>query len=360
MIDSPRDPASAPSAPPTPPDALTAAFSAASLWIRKQYDARARTPADIADELLDKMCSARSAEEGIRSVVVVVAHPDDEAISAGALLKGLPHATIVHVTNGAPADDAYAQRKGFADREAYAAARRSEVVAALDVVGIPAERIRGLGCVDGEAHRHLVDLSHQVMELFEELKPDVILTHPYEGGHSDHDSTAFVVQLAAGILQKEGVIAPTILELTSYHNYAGRRRMFDFLPFGDLPLRTLTLSSEARNMKRRMFDAFESQQALLKTIPIKVERFRQAPRYLFTVPPHEGQLDYERYCKRVTGAEWRAEAERALELLRTKRMFSSGGNGDRRNSSRTSAPSEGQSVVIAPDASGESTATGTI
>jgi LmbE family N-acetylglucosaminyl deacetylase len=357
MIDSPRDPAPAP---PAPPDVLTAAFEAASVWIRKRRDARVRTAADVADELLDKMTSARAAEDGIRSVVVVVAHPDDEAISAGALLRGLPHATIIHVTDGAPADDGYAQRKGFPDRAAYAAARRSEVVAALDVVGIPAERIRNLGCTDGEAHRHLVDLSHQVMELFEELKPDVILTHPYEGGHSDHDSTAFVVQLAAGILQKEGVIAPTILELTSYHNYAGRRRLFDFLPYGDLPLRTLMLSTEARNMKRRMFDAFESQQALLKTIPIKVERFRQAPRYLFTVPPHDGELDYERACNRLTGAEWRAEAERALELLRSKRMFTSSGNGDRRNSSRTSAVSEPASVPAPPDTGGGSAVTGTI
>jgi LmbE family N-acetylglucosaminyl deacetylase len=216
------------------------------------------------------------------------------------------------------------------------------VVAALAVVGIPEERIIGLGCTDGEAPWHLVELSHKVMELFEELKPDVILTHPYEGGHSDHDSTAFVVQLAAGILQKEGVIAPTILELTSYHNYGGRRRLFDFLPFGDLPMRTLTLSSEARKMKRRMFDAFESQQALLKTIPIRVERFRQAPRYLFTVPPHEGELDYERFCKRMTGAQWRAEAESALELL------SGAGNGERRASSEPGALSQAESVLGPP------------
>jgi LmbE family N-acetylglucosaminyl deacetylase len=287
----------------------------------------------------------------------VVAHPDDEAISAGALLKGLPHATIIHVTDGAPADDAYAQRKGFPNRSAYAAARRSEVVAALDVIGIPDNRIRNLGCTDGEAHRHLVDLSYTMMALFAELKPDVILTHPYEGGHSDHDSTAFVVQLAAGILQKEGVIAPTILELTSYHNYAGRRRLFDFLPYGDLPLRTLLLSTEARSMKRRMFDAFESQQALLKTIPIKVERFRQAPRYLFTVPPHDGELDYERACNRLTGAEWRVEAEKALELLRTKRMFTSAGHGDRRNSSRTSAPVEAEVAVVQPRTGDESVTT---
>src|SRR6185437_15529506 len=93
-----------------------------------------------------------------------------------------------------------------------------------------------------QAAWHLVDVSRAVMDILEELKPDVILTHPYEGGHSDHDSTAFAVHLAAGILQREGVIAPVILELTSYHNYKGRRRLFNFLPFGDLATRTLRLT----------------------------------------------------------------------------------------------------------------------
>jgi N-acetylglucosamine malate deacetylase 2 len=162
---------------------------------------------------------------------------------------------------------------------------------------------------------------HAVMDVIEELKPEVILTHPYEGGHSDHDSTAFAVHLAAGILQNEGSVAPVILELTSYHNYNGARRLFDFLPFRDLVVKTMRLSPDARDAKRRMFDAFTSQQDLLRTFPIEVERFRQAPRYLFTVPPHEGQLDYERLCKKVTGAEWRAQAERALEILRTRKQF---------------------------------------
>ena len=49
---------------------------------------------------------------------------------------------------------------------------------------------------------------------------------------------------------------------------------------------------------------------------------------LFTVPPHEGQLDYERLCKKMTGAQWRAEAERALETLRSRMQFRSAGGGD--------------------------------
>src|SRR3954452_23166281 len=101
------------------------------------------------------------------------------------------------------------------------------------------------------------------MSVIDELKPEVILTHPYEGGHSDHDSTAFAVHLAAGILAREGLAAPIILELTSYHNYSGQRRLFNFLPTALNPIRTVRLSAEARETKQKMFELFTSQRALL-------------------------------------------------------------------------------------------------
>jgi N-acetylglucosamine malate deacetylase 2 len=279
------------------------------------------TDPHAASGLLDEIVAQSAAGGSPRRVVVIVAHPDDEAIGAGALLRGIPHASIVHVTDGAPSDVDYARRKGFLSREAYAEARRREVATALAVIGIPGARIRGLGFVDGEAAFRLVDVCYAVMEMIEELKPEVVLTHPYEGGHSDHDSTAFAVHLAAGILQNEGSVAPVVLELTSYHNYNGARRHLDFLPFRDSIVTTMRLSPDACDAKRRMFDAFTSQQNLLQTLPINVERFRPAPRYSFTVPPHEGQLDYERLHKKVTGAEWRAQAERALDVLRARKQF---------------------------------------
>ena len=169
-----------------------------------------------------------------------------------------------------------------------------------------------------------MDICRRIADLFDELQPDVVLTHPYEGGHSDHDSTAFAVHLATGMLLSQGQKAPVILELTSYHNYGGRRRVFSFLPFKSSRVRTIRLSAEDRRLKRQMFDQFKSQLPVLEKFPIEVERFRQAPRYLFTVPPHEGQLDYERLCRRITGAEWRANAEKALEELRSRKIFGAG------------------------------------
>jgi len=309
----------------TPRKPFSEAIEAAAVWVRRQRDKRLQPASEVVAGILDRL-GPLPAPDAPRRVVVIVAHPDDEAIGAGAVLRGFPDVHVVHVTDGAPLDPGYAQSRGYESRDDYAQARRNEVVAALNVIGLPAERIRSLGIVDGEAAWHLVELCHKVADLFDELQPDVVLTHPYEGGHSDHDSTAFAVHLAAGMLLRQGQKAPVILELTSYHNYGGRRRFFSFLPFHTSRVRTVYLSPEDRRVKREMFDQFTSQLPVLDKFPLEVERFRQAPRYLFTVPPHEGELDYERLCRRITGAEWRAAAERALEELRTRKQFRGSGS----------------------------------
>jgi N-acetylglucosamine malate deacetylase 2 len=303
---------------------LPAAFEAAGLWVKKHQEARFGYQAKVAGKVLERLARTRDNTEPAPRVVVLVAHPDDEAIGAGAVLRSLPDVTVVHVTDGAPRDEGYAESRGYPNRHTYARARREEVIAALSLIGVPPERIRGLGFVDGEATLHLVELSHRIADIIEELRPDVVLTHPYEGGHSDHDATAFAVHLAVGIVKREGTPPPLLIEFTSYHNFKGRRRLFDFLPFGSSKVKTVELSEEDKEIKRQMFEAFESQRALLHTIPIEVERFRAAPRYLFTVPPHEGTLEYERVCKKITGAEWRAHAEKALEKLRRPRLVKGG------------------------------------
>jgi LmbE family N-acetylglucosaminyl deacetylase len=193
------------------------------------------------------------------------------------------------------------------------------VVNAVAHVGITPERCRGLGYVDGEASDQLIELVFDVAALMDELRPDIVFTHPYEGGHSDHDATAFAVHLACGILRRDKVPTPLMLEFTSYHNLRGQRRVLDFLPFIGTDSCTIELTEPEKILKRRMYDEFASQKTVLKRFPIGIERFRPAPRYLFTVAPHEGPLDYERYCTFITGAQWRDNAGKALESLRTRR-----------------------------------------
>lgn len=296
---------------------------APSLLIKPGKRSRFKLGRDSGALALDRLLSSMAPLEGAPRVLVIVAHPDDEAIGAGVLLAGLPDAVVVHVTDGAPRDNRSARRRGFASRDEYAEARRAEVVDALSLVGFDESRIRCLGMVDGEATLRMVELCHRVIDLFIELDPEIVLTHPYEGGHTDHDTTAFAVHLAAGILRREGVNAPIILELTSYHNRNGRRVRNRFLARHNVPERTLELTAEEQLLKLRMFEQFVSQRECLMAFPVEAERFRVAPRYSFTAPPHEGELDYERFCAAICGEEWRARAADALEVLRSRHRTTS-------------------------------------
>ncbi len=289
------------------------------LLIRPDRDARYRPPSEITHEVLDRIAQRATLATLLPTTLVVVAHPDDEAIGAGGLLAGLPDAVVAHVTDGAPRDDQYARSKGFQTREEYARARRREVANALSHVGITPERCRGLGYVDGEASLQLLELVFDVAGLMDEVRPDLVITHPYEGGHSDHDATAFAVHLASGILRRDRVPAPVLFELTSYHNFSGERRVFSFLPFMGSEERMIKLTDSEMHLKKRMYDEFASQKQVLERFPIGIERFRPAPRYLFTKAPHAGLLDYERCCTLITGAQWRQNAGKALETLRTRR-----------------------------------------
>ena len=288
------------------------------LIITPDRDARYRPPSEMTSDVLERLAKREIFAKSLPTTLVIVAHPDDEAIGAGGLLAGLPDAVVAHVTDGAPRDVRYAQSKGFQTREEYARARRREVVNALAHVGITPDRCRDFGYVDGEASMQLLELVFDVADLMDEVRPDIVLTHPYEGGHSDHDATTFAVHLACGILRRDKVPTPLVLELTSYHNYSGTRRVFSFLPFLGTEERTIELTEVEKGLKKRMYQEFSSQRHVLEHFPIALERFRPAPRYLFTNAPHEGQLDYERFCTIITGAQWRSNARKALDALRTR------------------------------------------
>lgn len=240
-----------------------------------------------------------------RHTLIVAAHPDDETIGAGIWMARHKHReriTIVHITDGAP--------RGYDRREEYARARRLELAAALEIASIRPEQCRQLGHVDQEAYLHLSELVDEISGLIEELRPELVLTHPYEGGHPDHDAAAFAVAHATH---------GKYHEFTSYHcessspdapPAAGR-----FL-HPETPEQTIGFGSSERDLKKRMFDCFSTQREILKIFPLEYEKFRRAPAYDFTAPPHSGELQYEKWGIR-RGEEWRQRAAEALQTLQT-------------------------------------------
>jgi LmbE family N-acetylglucosaminyl deacetylase len=262
------------------------------------------------------MAAARTGAEPTPQVTFVVAHPDDEVIGAGGtLLPRCPNCAIIHVTDGAPANLRDASSTGFIARHDYSNARRHEAAEALALAGISTGQIVDLEVADQQSSFELVDLARLLADRLRRIAPHVVITHPYEGGHPDHDSTAFAVHAARQLLLAEG--APLqLIELTSYHADNGTTVSSDFLPHAQCPSITFALSQAERELKCRMFQCFRTQREVLRWFPVDVERFRRAPCYDFTRAPHEGKLYYENFDWGMTGAHWRGLAQAAIATLR--------------------------------------------
>jgi LmbE family N-acetylglucosaminyl deacetylase len=244
-------------------------------------------------------------------ILLLAAHPDDEVIGAGARL---PHwkdrILLLHATDGAPRNGVDAQNQGFATREEYARARRAELLCAVSQAGIGPGQCREIGIPDQDTVWELPRLALELRRVIDEFQPEWLLTHPYEGGHPDHDCCAFAARVAAAF----GPHKPLLVEFTSYH--AGPAGMITGQFLGPAEgERIFELDEAACALKRRMYDCHRSQRHILQYFPIGCEKFRRAPDYDFTSPPHEGRLHYESLNWGIDGALWRNQVQQAMEEL---------------------------------------------
>lgn len=241
-------------------------------------------------------------------VALVCAHPDDEAIAAGGSLALLPNLVIVHVTDGAPRRLDDWERLGFASPDAYASARAAELRTALAAAGCDAPHVM-LGYPDQDAALHLAETARRLAALFAKRRVEAVLTHAYEGGHPDHDSTAWTCHAAA----RRSPARPVVAEFPLYHAGLGDAVKGEFLPGPEPVVVHLAETEQAR--KRAMFAAHASQAEVLAGFGTERESFRAAPTYAWSRPPHPGPLLYERWGWEMTGERWcalAAEAEAAL------------------------------------------------
>lgn len=246
------------------------------------------TAADVLDGL------SRGRPVGGRHVVVS-AHPDDESISFGGALCCLDDVLIVQLTHGVPDPAQAAIDVRLAERRAaFAAAGWTWPV----VDCLRAGR---------RAHDGLLSLLALVHELAR--RADVIWTHPYEGGHLDHDTAAWLAQTACRPDQLR-------MEFASYHSH----RFGAFWPDPKVSMITAPIAGHHLTRKRAALAAYTSQRHILRKFPHHdLEPYRVAPVYDFTrLPPPLGcRWDQKGY--QPTTAEWRAAvataaAARAVRL----------------------------------------------
>lgn len=268
----------------------------------------------LQERLFHRAVAPEGAPEELPQIMLVFAHPDDETVALGARLGRFGKAHFVHVTDGAPRNEQDSRWHGFTSWREYRAARAEEFRNLLSAAGIEEAAHECLEIPDQEASQDLAGLTGRVRELIEQHKPDVIFTHPFEGGHPDHDACAFAVHHAARLLNAKGKAVPVIVEGAFYN--AGAAVPGELLPCaGEQPHLAYRLSREEKRRKQARMDCFKSQKETLHGFPLDWERFRIAPMYDFRNLPHEPPLLYDRYPWGMTSTRFNQLAIAAEDLL---------------------------------------------
>lgn len=132
---------------------------------------------------------------GARRLLVVSPHPDDEVLACGglmqaALAQGIA-VLVVSVTDGEACYPDHPQWSIARLRDA----RRNELVAAMQALGMDATHVTALGLPDGDVARHETDLA---VYLAARLLPGDIVVAPWmHDGHPDHEAVGRAASAAA-------------------------------------------------------------------------------------------------------------------------------------------------------------------
>lgn len=239
-------------------------------------------------------------------VAIVVAHPDDETLWTGALLARASDVRLIHVTDGAPRDMEDAARMGFTSREAYADARDSEIEEALTRLGAAPARER-YALPDKEAVHHLPALARRLAKNL--AGAALVVTHPYEGGHPDHDACAWAVAAACDRLASA---APTRVEFACYNEQADERVFGRFAPEPATAGEERSLQLAERARLAHAIAAHGTQAGVIGGWTPDAEHWRVPPVHDFSRPP-PGPALYDRFGWELTSARW-CDLARAAEL----------------------------------------------
>lgn len=245
--------------------------------------------------------------------LILSAHPDDETLGASAILMRGRATMLVYLTDGAPRDRNLRSPDLRGSRSEYARARFAEMNSALEIAGVDRGHVICLGAIDQESAFEIGPRARFLTRILQLVKPDFIITHPYEGGHPDHDAAALIANLAIRGLRLSESRMPDLLEMTSYHACDGRLETGRFLQNHSDGAITIQLSVKEASCKRAMMKAYRSQWRVLQSFEIGSELIRPAPAYDFTRPPHSGKLWYECLGWSMTGDRWRCLARQAID-----------------------------------------------
>ncbi|WP_109487266.1 PIG-L deacetylase family protein [Occallatibacter savannae] len=230
--------------------------------------------------------------------LVIVAHPDDEAVACAALMQRMREPHVLFCTDGGPLDPYF--WKPYGSREAYSQLREKEARAALKEVGVSnVEFLKtrsGQPIIDQQLFQNLPEAVPAVSDVVARIRPDVLLTIAYEGGHPDHDSCSFITSVIA----REQHLPSWEMPIEPLFKKVERKWQTFLAPAH--PAITLHPTPGEVDRKRRALRAYASQ-GNFDSIAGVDETFRPMPQYDYARRPHQDELNYESWQWKMTGDE---------------------------------------------------------
>lgn len=229
-----------------------------------------------------------------KTYLFAFAHPDDDVGIAGTMRMLVRKGANVHCV-WATSGDYFGQGKK----------REAEIRHAMEILGLDQSHVHLLHFSDLSLVAKLSEATAAMTELIRTLKPDVVVSIAFEGGHPDHDSVNF---LAVEGATRAG-LKPDLFEYPLYNSsgffYTFGWRINAF-PDSTIPVLYSKLDKDAADRKHRMMmEAYSSQwmymvPARLATpkhfLFTKGEPYRRIPKDRdHTIPPHSGTIGYERF-----------------------------------------------------------------
>jgi LmbE family N-acetylglucosaminyl deacetylase len=240
--------------------------------------------------------------------LILVAHPDDEAVTCAALIQRMQESHVLFCTDGAPVDPYFWSRHG--SRKAYSLLRQQEARLALSRVGVT--KVEFLKTrfeehiIDQQLFERLPEAVEAVFQAVDRVRPQALLTLAYEGTHPDHDSCNFITSVIA----RECALPKW--EMPVYKLFRKENRKFQTFMPAPQPYLLLKPTSDETARKRQALEAYASQGDFLVRFDSVEESFRPLAEYDYAQPPHEGVLGYEAWQWPMTGKQVSAAFEAYL------------------------------------------------
>jgi LmbE family N-acetylglucosaminyl deacetylase len=141
----------------------------------------------------------------LKTILTVVAHPDDELGAGGVMARYASEGHRVYVVCATRGDGVDAQIKNeAATRETLGQVRQAELACSCATLGVNPPIV--LGYQDGEVDQvPLAEAAARMLDVFHQLEPDLVITHDPGGGYGHPDHLA-VHRFVTGAFERAGEV----------------------------------------------------------------------------------------------------------------------------------------------------------